>query len=226
MTLAPVPSERSFPPGGAAGTGPRGPAGTHPAGRAQSRSRPGITDLASGFVGLFLEVEAGRRPRAHLAGVMSPMLYARLSNVWVRGGSPGSVMGVRVTGSGPAGVDLVALVRRGRRRGAIALHMTVTARGWMVDDIALPEHGPLPLPPYPVPAGVDDEDDDLALVPSPVARPTAARADARDRSDARGPGVACTAMRAWEPTSLRRWEPQSSPTSPAPSPAGCAAEPR
>lgn len=168
MNLAPLPDRRPARLGGAAGVGPAGPAGTHPAGRAQGRSRPGVADLAAGFVSLFLEVEASRRPRGHLAGMMSPMLYARLSEVWVRGGSPGRVLGVRVTGTGPSGVDLVALVRRGSRCGAIALHMAVTARGWIVDDIALPEHGPLPLPPYPVPIATDDEADDLTLLPSPV----------------------------------------------------------
>lgn len=188
MTLAPMPDNRPTRQGGAAGVRPAGPAGTHPTGRAQGPSRPGVADLAAGFVGLFLEVEAGRRPRGHLAGIMSPMLYARLSEVWVRGGSPGAVLGVRVTGAGPGGVDLVALVRRGARCGAIALHMAVTARGWIVDDIALPEQGPLPLPPYPVPIAPDDEADDLALLPSPV-RPAGRGSSQRlDWLDAGVPG--------------------------------------
>ena len=173
MTPAvPMSSEgRTARPPGAAGAAPAGPAGTHPSGRPDGgrAPQPTLLALAEGFVTLFLEVEAGRRPRAHLAGVMTPMLYARLSDVWVCGGAPGTVLAVRVTGSGRAGVDLVALVRRGSRCGAIALHMVVTKRGWLVDDVALPEHGPLPLPPYPVPA--DDEDgDDLIAVPS-VVRP-------------------------------------------------------
>lgn len=187
MSGAPAPQDRLLRQGGPAGVSPRGPAGTHPAGRAQARSRPGVADLAAGFVSLFLEVEAGRRPRAHLAGIMSPMLYARLSEVWVRGGSPGTVLGVRVTGTGPRGVDLVALVRRGERCGAIALHMAVTLRGWLVDEIALPEHGPLPLPPYPVPMAGDEEPDDLALLPSPVAR-TQVLDDPRDWLEAGVPG--------------------------------------
>lgn len=152
------------------------------------RSRPAIADLARGFVALFLEVEAGRRPRAHLAGIMSPMLYARLSEVWVRGGSPGTVLRVRVTGWSAAGVDVVALVRRGARCGAIALHLTTTPRGWVVDEVALPERGPLPLPPYPVPSAVDDDGDDLALVPSPVAPASHAGSARRDWVEAGIPG--------------------------------------
>jgi hypothetical protein len=155
---------------GPAGERPAGPAGTHPAGRGGGHGpQPRLVALAEGFVSLFLEVEAGRRPRAHLAGVMTPMLYARLSEVWVCGGAPGTVLGVRVTGSGPRGVDLLAIVRRGRRCGAIALHMVLTKRGWLIDDVALPEHGPLPLPPYPVPLDDDHDVDDGALVPVVVA---------------------------------------------------------
>lgn len=154
---------------GPAGTAPAGPAGTHPDGRTDPARapQPRVVALAEGFVTLFLEVEAGRRPRSHLAGVMTPMLYARLSEVWVCGGPPGCVLGVRVTGSSPAAVDLVALVRRGGRCGAIALHMVVTSRGWLVDEVALPEHGPLPLPPYPVPG--EENDDEPVVVPSVVA---------------------------------------------------------
>lgn len=172
---------------GPADSRPGGPAGTHPAGRGDRRPprRRGVAELAAGFAALFLEVEAGRRPRAHLAAIMTPMLYARLSDVWVRGGSPGCLLGVRVTGATAAGVDLVALVRRGSRCGAVGLHMTVTPRGWMVDDVALPEHGPLPLPPYPVPVTDDDAADGLDPIPSPVVRrrvPAAAAHDCTHRA--------------------------------------------
>lgn len=178
---------------GPAGVGPAGPAGTHPGGRGEARhpSSPRVVTLAEGFVTLYLEVEAGRRPRSHLAGVMTPMLYARLSEVWVCGGAPGRVLGVRITGATPDGVDLVALVRRGRRCGAIAVHLVRSARGWLVDDVALPELGPLPLPPYPVPAGGaedDDADDGLHLVPSVAAPPPPAPAVPPDWAVSRLPG--------------------------------------
>lgn len=188
-STTPAPARPARPPG-PSGAAPAGPAGTHPSGRGDGAraGRPRLLALAEGFVALFLEVEAGRRPRAHLAGVMTPMLYARLSDVWVCGGAPGSVLGVRVTGSGPDGVDLVAIVRRGSRCGAIALHMVATKRGWLVDDVALPEHGPLPHPPYPVPTDEDDEGNELAAVP-PVARPrNAVGAASADWFQRVGPG--------------------------------------
>lgn len=164
---------------GGAGAHPAGPAGTRPRSRSDAAapaSPPRVATLARGFVSLFLEVESGRRPRAQLAPLMTPMLYARLSEVWVRGGCPGSVLSVRVTGEGPSGVDLVALVRRGARCGAVSLRLVRSSRGWLVDDVALPEHGPLPLPAYPVPIDEPDEDD-LALVPRVDAGPREAAPD-------------------------------------------------
>lgn len=161
------------PAGGGAGTRPAGPAGTGPRSRGDSGEQAPearVRAMVRGFVTLFLEVEAGRRPRGHLAALLTPMLYARLSDVWVRGGAPGRVLRVAVTGRCGDGVDLVALVQRGPRCTAIALHLVRGARGWLVDDLALPECGPLPLPAYPV-APDDDEDDELRLLPSPAARP-------------------------------------------------------
>lgn len=151
---------------GGAGAHPAGPAGTRPRSRtdAPGAAASRVAALARGFVSLFLEVESGRRPRRQLAPLMTPMLYARLSEVWVRGGIPGCVLSVQVAGDGPSGVDVVAVVRRGARCGAVALRLVRSPRGWLVDDVAMPEHGPLPLPAYPVP--VDQaEEDDLALVP-------------------------------------------------------------
>ena len=169
---------RRRPVAGGAGAHPAGPAGTRPRGRTDAPgAAPAIrlATLARGFVALFLEVESGRRPRGQLAPLMTPMLYARLSEVWVRGGMLGSVLSVRVAGQGPAGVDVVALVRRGPRCGAVSLRLVRSPRGWLVDDVALPEHGPLPLPAYPVPVEEPD-DDDLALVPR-VDTPREAGAD-------------------------------------------------
>ena len=164
---------------GAAGAHPAGPAGTRPRSRIeapQAAPGPRIATLARGFVTLFLEVESGRRPRAQLAPLMTPMLYARLSEVWVRGGAPGSVLSVQVAASGAAGADVVALVRRGARCGAVALRLVRSPRGWLVDEVALPEHGPLPLPAYPVPAE-EREEDDLALIPGVELTPSAVGGD-------------------------------------------------
>lgn len=183
MSLARPTSQEALarvrPAAGGAGAHPAGPAGTRPRSRTDAPdTAPAqrLATLARGFVSLFLEVESGRRPRAQLAALMTPMLYARLSEVWVRGGSPGSVLSVQVAGEGPAGVDMVALVRRGARCGAVALRLVRSSRGWLVDDVALPEHGPLPLPSYPV--QVDEpQDDDLAVIPRVELAPQAAGGD-------------------------------------------------
>ena len=157
---------------GPAGERPSGPAGTRPRMRGDATAPAGgdrLARMARGFVTLFLEVEAGRRPRSHLAPLLTPMLYARLCEVWVRGGAPGTVVTVRVAGRSADGVDVVAMVRRGGRYGAVALQLVASKRGWLVGDVALPEHGPLPLPAYPVP--LDDDDEDADPVPLPLAAP-------------------------------------------------------
>lgn len=157
-------------PAGAAGTHPAGPVGTRPRTRTDVPApthRQHLEAMARGFVALFLEVEAGRRPRGHLAGLMTPMLYARLGPVWVRRGPVGSVLCARIAAIGPDAVDVVAIVRRGARCGAVGLRLLKSQTGWVVDDVAMPEHGPLPLPAYPVPAETCEEPDDLALIPRP-----------------------------------------------------------
>jgi hypothetical protein len=92
------------------------------------------------------------------------MLYARLSGVWVRGGAVGAVQSVRVVAMSEEWSDVVVIVRREQRCTAIGLRLRRTPRGWLIDDVALPEHGSLPLPPYPV-AGDDPEDPDEGVVP-------------------------------------------------------------
>lgn len=171
VALHPSAGPASPPHAGPAGVRPGGTAGTRPANRSDApRPTPAerITAMAAGFVTLFLEIEAGCRPRTHLAPLMTPMLYARLSEVWVRGGTPGSVLLARVTGRTQAGWDVVVIVRRGGRCGAVGLQLIEGRRGWVVADVALPERGPLPLPPYPVPADKPDPDDELSLVPLPL----------------------------------------------------------
>ena len=144
--------------GGAAGTRPAGPAGTRPGTRSGTRT-DSCAVLAARFAALFCEVEAGRRPRRHLAPVMAPLLYARVLDSWVRGGEPGVVLRV---GGGPVSADVyeaVAVVRRGERIGAIAIRLVHRRGGWRVEDLARPEDGPLPPSPYPV---LDDDDDALS----------------------------------------------------------------
>ena len=195
MTLAdPLPAstpQRGRPTAGAAGTHPAGPAGTRPRHRADAlvqTPRQRLETMARGFVALFCEVEAGRRPRGQLAALMTPMLYARLGPVWVRRGQVGTVLTARVAASGPASAEIVAIVRRGARCGAVGLRLVRSSSGWLVDDIALPEHGPLPLPAYPVPTDVEDESDDLAPIPRPEMTPPADSAQCPDWFAAASPG--------------------------------------
>lgn len=156
-------------------TGPHGPAGTHPPGRRpepRSRGVDQLLTMADGFVQLFVEIEAGRRPRSQLAPLMTPMLYARLADVWVRGGAPATVLSVRIAGRGPRRCDVVAVVRRGVRCTAIALELVHhRRRGWLVSDVARPEQGALPPPPYPIPTEEDEADEPLPLVVRQSVRP-------------------------------------------------------
>lgn len=181
MSAVPDMSPTAAPPQvhGTAGSRPAGPAGTRPAaGRAITRppigpttwtapgSRQHVEALARDFAVLFLEVESGRRPRRHLAKVMTPMLYARLSDTWVRGGCPGDVVRVTLLARERAHCDLIAIVRRGKRCGALSLRLLrVPGRGWLVDVVARPEDGELPPPAYPV---LPDHSDDEADVIPPV----------------------------------------------------------
>jgi hypothetical protein len=146
-------------PAGRPGTAPTGPAGVGPArGRRVARSP---RDLAAGFVTLFLEVEAGLRPRSHLTPLMCPLLVARMEGRWCRPGPQGRL--VRLAGSPPAAgaYEAVAVVRRGERYGAIGLRLVLRQVGWRVEDLARPELGPLPAAPYPVALeeGSGQEDD-------------------------------------------------------------------
>lgn len=176
MSALPAPPTRTRPVN-PAGTRPAGQAGTRPKTRRDVPDPAGrLPRLAAGFVSLFLEVEAGRRPRKQLALLMTPLLYARLSEVWVRGGPPGRVLTVAVVGRGRAWADVVVVVRRGRRCGAVSLRLGTVAGRWVVDDIAMPELGPLPAPAYPTPpAEPDDDADPLMSVPGPAGGPPAQR---------------------------------------------------
>lgn len=150
-----------------AGASPAGPAGVRPAPAGPpARTRlTGVDDLAASFVRLFLEVEAGRRPRPQLRPFLTPMLYARLSQVWITSGPVGQVQAVRIVARRPAGADIVAVVRRGSRWGGIGLRLTRARGRWLVDEIARPEDGGLPAPPYPVPSEEPEEaEDELPVV--------------------------------------------------------------
>lgn len=148
-------------PAGRAGSRPTGPAGTRPG---RGRGRPGgaprrpvrLQDLAATFALLYLEVESGRRPPRQVVRLMDPRLAAQLERIWVRPGEPGQVVSVTGQRTGPASYEAVAVVRRGRRCGALALRLARRGGRWVVAEAIRPEDGVLPDPPFSFPAeGVD-----------------------------------------------------------------------
>lgn len=172
---------------GVAGSAPAGGAGRRPANEHPGR-RPtagSLRDLAARFAVLFLEVEAGHRPRRQLAPLMTPLLYARVSEVWVRAGAPGTVTSVRGDAAGSDRYEAVAVVRRGQRFGALAFQLRRTASGWRVDDLIRPEDGRLPAPPYPVPIDEPDSFDVPATDAAVACTADVRRASAQPAGDLR-----------------------------------------
>lgn len=133
------------------GPGPAGPAGrrpqrTHrPAGGPRHPAADPRLDLARAFAQLWLEVEAGRRPPAHLHRLMDPRLVERLPHDALRGPCTGGRIR-RVTGAspGPQRFDAVVVVERAGRAGALAVRLVRDALGWKVTEAACPEAPPLP----------------------------------------------------------------------------------
>jgi len=117
--------------------------------------------MAKQFAALFCEVEAGHRPRRQLAPLMSPLLYARVFDLWIRRNRVAPVV-VSVRGAAVSATvyEAVVLVRRGDRVGALALRLVQRHGRWRVEDLARPEDGPLPPAPFPV---LDDEDELLEV---------------------------------------------------------------
>lgn len=149
----------------AAGAAPTGPAGRRPASSPRQRPRRGGTDgvrgLVADFVRLFCEVEAGRRPAAQLAKLMSPRLHAQLAPVWVRPGAPAALLQVSGRLVSSDRYEACAVVRRGERVGAIAVCLQHRDEGWRVVAAGRPEDGPLPKPRWTVP---EEEPDAFDLV--------------------------------------------------------------
>lgn len=201
IPASPVPVPRPQPvPTGPAGARPSGPAGIRPTGGAGPHPRLGSAPssaqttahrrrLAAAFVQLFLEVEAGCRPSRHLAALLSPMLYARLSRVWHRGGAPGRVVSVSVLGGAADSFDAIAVVRRGARSGAVSLRLVQGNGRWRICELARPEDGALPGPDHRVPLDEEVTDDDDAI-PAVLLRRAATAVDrpVPDQGDAAEPG--------------------------------------
>lgn len=110
--------------------------------------------LAVAFVQLFCEVEAGRRPRATVAPLMTERLAAQLAPFWVRDGAmrrPGAARGAF---SAPDVYEAVVVTHGRDRRGAVAVRLERRVGGWRVTEAGRPEDGPLPEP-VTVPAEVE-----------------------------------------------------------------------
>lgn len=181
MTPAP-PSPRPAPQHGPSSPPTGGPAGVRPAaepssarvavprrpsgpGRSAEPSLQALESLCRGFAQLYLEVEAGRRPRAQLQALMTWSLYAQLSEVWIRGGPPGRVLRVHGQLLEADRFDAVAVVRRGSRIGALAIRLRRSSSGWRVEEAIRPEDGRLPPPAIALP---HSEPDSFDLVDRPL----------------------------------------------------------
>lgn len=119
-----------------------------------------LTRMAWAYAVLFLEVEQGLRPRQQLRGLMCPVLYLRLSEVWVRAdGRRTRVRALHAVRPTPGQLEVVAVVDRGTRVGALGFRLRRRGDGWRVDDLVRPELGPLPDPPFPMPSAEEDADE-------------------------------------------------------------------
>ncbi len=113
--------------------------------------------MARAFAVLFLEVEAGLRPRQQLRRLIDAELYARLDGAWLLDEDPaGRLLELHGRTIAPGRYEVVALVGRGRRVTALAFRLRRGAAGWQVDELCRPERGPLPPPAYPVPRDEPD----------------------------------------------------------------------
>jgi hypothetical protein len=135
------------PPAGAgAGPAPTGPAGRRPArprppGRGQDTGRGGTRaglETALRFATLWLEVEAGLRPSSLLRDLALPRaLPGRGTRQRARAGI---VRRVRAVDGGAQHLDVVALVDRGGRFGALTLRLRSDGGGqWTVIEAGCPE---------------------------------------------------------------------------------------
>lgn len=138
-------------PGGPAGVGPAGPADRRPPGRVR-RPCSGDDDLlrlARGVARAWLELEAGRRGHRQLAALApgAPGGAGPAPGPRSPVGSVTKVVGVRTAADR---FDVVAIVRRGDRVGALAFRLRCRRGRWVVVASGRPEdqgqrpdgHGP------------------------------------------------------------------------------------
>ena len=100
--------------------------------------------LAWAFARVWVELEAGRRAHHQLAPLASPRLRRRLQALPALPGPVGSVAKVLGTRTAPDRFDVVALVRRSPRAGAIAFRLACLQGAWTVVTFCRPEDGQCP----------------------------------------------------------------------------------
>lgn len=146
LSRSPVSGPAGARPSGRAGPGPPGAAGALSKGRLQH---------ARTFALLFLEVEAGLRPRRQLLPLMVPRAFETLAPVWVRRGPPRQLLQLALFAPDRSGLAAVALASPPRGRpAAIAFALRHASTGWLVTHAWRPEDGPLDL------LAEDEEEDD------------------------------------------------------------------
>lgn len=124
---------------GPAGGAPAGPAGRGPRRSARDHDEDGLLlDLARRFATAYLEIEAGRRdPRQLMAAGWARNPSRRAISHPAT--TPGRVVSVAGTRTLPGRFDAVAMVRRGDRLGALAIHLSRHEHDWVVVDARCPE---------------------------------------------------------------------------------------
>ncbi len=133
-------------PAGRAGARPTGPAGTRPSsntgkGTATAQTAPDarLVSLAHAVARLWVEVESGRRSPRSVAHLLDHRLYRRLQHRWITGAPPARVRRVHVQAATANQVDVVAVVEREARVGAVALRLRRRHDGWCVEEADRPE---------------------------------------------------------------------------------------
>ncbi len=118
---------------------PSGPAGTRPEGAVAATPQARVSALAQAVVQLWVEVESGRRTPRSVARLLDHGLYRRLQHRWVTGQAPGRVRRVSVQVSSADDVEVVAVVERDGRVGAVALRLRRRHDGWCLEEADRPE---------------------------------------------------------------------------------------
>lgn len=125
-------------PSGAAADGPGRARGACAAPRASGAS---LLGMVGGFVRLYVEVEAGLRPRRQLRDLVTPEVYLRLADRVPGRDRPTAIVRMGGKLATPRRFEAVVLLE-GTRVGVLAVALRRHSRGWLVDDVGRPEDRP------------------------------------------------------------------------------------